>query len=251
MVGTGRIAVGAKIVFPQFVEGELPDCGKLSNGMIKIVSDGGDMAQKRGVFITFEGGDGCGKSTNIELLAERLRELGLEVLKVREPGGTKISEGIREMLLSNDNAEMTPVAELFLYEAARAQIVAEVIEPALSRGAVVLCDRFFDSTTAYQAYGRGLDRDLVARANLAACQGTVPDRTVVLRLADGAAAALKRAAQTGDPDRMESAGEAFHEKVALAFVDIAAAEPERVKVVEVSTIEETAQRVWDAVADLF
>ena len=209
------------------------------------------MKTGRGVFITFEGGDGTGKSTNIAYLAERLETLGFEVVKVREPGGTRISENIREMLLSNDNAEMVDVAELFLYEAARAQIVAEVIEPALSHGAVVLCDRFFDSTTAYQGYGRGLDLDLVKAANLGACQGTVPDRTVVLRLADGAAAALKRAAQTGAPDRIESAGADFHERVADGFLAMAAEEPERFRVVELAGIEETAERVWDAVKDLF
>lgn len=209
------------------------------------------MKTGRGVFITFEGGDGTGKSTNIAYLAERLETLGFEVVKVREPGGTRISENIREMLLSNDNAEMVDVAELFLYEAARAQIVAEVIEPALSHGAVVLCDRFFDSTTAYQGYGRGLDLDLVKAANLGACQGTVPDRTVVLRLADGAAAALKRAAQTGDPDRIESAGADFHERVADGFLAMAAEEPKRFRVVELAGIEETAERVWDAVKDLF
>ena len=209
------------------------------------------MKTGRGVFITFEGGDGTGKSTNIAYLAERLETLGFEVVKVREPGGTRISENIREMLLSNDNAEMVDVAELFLYEAARAQIVAEVIEPALSHGAVVLCDRFFDSTTAYQGYGRGLDLDLVKVANLGACQGTVPNRTVVLRLADGAAAALKRAAQTGAPDRIESAGADFHERVADGFLAMAAEEPERFRVVELAGIEETAERLWDAVKDLF
>ena len=120
--------------------------------------------QRRGVFVSFEGGEGAGKTTHIRFLAETLEARGFEVVRLREPGG----------------AAMCDACELLVYEAARAQIVEEVIKPALERGAVVLCDRFFDSTTAYQAYGRGLDADFVRRANQFACQGVVPDRTILL-----------------------------------------------------------------------
>ena len=136
--------------------------------------------QSRGVFVSFEGGEGAGKTTHIRFLAETLEARGFEVVRLREPGGTAIGDKLRSIVLDPGNAAMCDACELLVYEAARAQIVEEVIKPALDRGAVVLCDRFFDSTTAYQAYGRGLDADFVRRANQFACQGVVPDRTILL-----------------------------------------------------------------------
>ncbi len=142
----------------------------------------GDFANnaKNGVFITFEGGDGVGKTTHIELLAHTLKEHGHEVVCVREPGGTKIGEEVRETLLDPENKEMSERCELLLYVAARAQIVSEVISPALERGAVVLCDRFIDSTLAYQGYARGIDKAFIDSANAFASMGVFPHRTILL-----------------------------------------------------------------------
>ena len=136
----------------------------------------------RGMFITLEGADGCGKSTQAALLAQTLEAAGREVVRLREPGGTPISEKVRALLLDPANAEMVPECELLLYEASRAQLTRQVIEPALARGAVVLCDRYYDSTYAYQAGGRGLDDALVRRANELGGCGCAPDRTLVLDL---------------------------------------------------------------------
>ena len=137
-----------------------------------------------GAFVTFEGGDGAGKSTHIKFLAQVLEAAGLEVVRVREPGGTSVGEQLRAVVLDPANGEMAPEAELLIYEAARAQIVAQVIAPALARGAVVLCDRFTDSTLAYQGSGRGLSREFIEAANAFAARGIVPDRTIVMKCGD-------------------------------------------------------------------
>ena len=184
--------------------------------------------QSRGVFVSFEGGEGAGKTTHIRFLAETLEARGFEVVRLREPGGTAIGDKLRSIVLDPGNAAMCDACELLVYEAARAQIVEEVIKPALNRGAVVLCDRFFDSTTAYQAYGRGLDADFVRRANQFACQGIVPDRTILLvppSTKDG----LIRATKNDGADRLESAGVEFHERVRNAFAEIAADDPKRIR----------------------
>ena len=183
----------------------------------------------RGIFITLEGADGCGKSTQAELLAEVLLARGREVVRLREPGGTPISEKIRALLLDSANAEMVPEAELLLYEASRAQLTRQVIEPALARGAVVLCDRYYDSTYAYQAGGRGLDETLVRQSNVLGSCGRVPDRTLVLDL-DPAIGYAR--ATAGGADRMEAEGRAFQERVRAAYLRLAAEEPARVRVVD-------------------
>ncbi|MBM6817456.1 dTMP kinase [Olsenella uli] len=183
----------------------------------------------RGIFITLEGADGCGKSTQAELLAEVLLARGREVVRLREPGGTPISEKIRALLLDSANAEMVPEAELLLYEASRAQLTRQVIEPALARGAVVLCDRYYDSTYAYQAGGRGLDETLVRQSNVLGSCGRVPDRTLVLDL-DPAIGYAR--ATAGGADRMEAEGLAFQERVRAAYLRLAAEEPARVRVVD-------------------
>ena len=183
-----------------------------------------------GRFITFEGGEGCGKSTQVELLATALEERGYEVLRVREPGGTAAGERIRGMLLSKESDGLDPMAELMLYEAARAQICAEVIRPALAAGKAVLCDRFCDSTIAYQGCGRGLDVDLIRRLNNAATGGLSPDMTLMLFIdpAEGLRRAKGVTGGDGDGDRIEAAGLAFHRRVHDGFARIAMEEPDRV-----------------------
>ena len=195
----------------------------------------------RGVFITLEGADGCGKSTQAELLAATLAAGGRELVRLREPGGTAISEKVRAILLDPANAEMASECELLLYEASRAQLTRQVIEPALARGAVVLCDRYYDSTYAYQAGGRALPDALVRRANELGSCGVTPDRTLVLDL--DPATAYKRATASG-ADRMEAEGLAFQERVRAAYLRRAAGEPDRVRVVDASgERDEVAERV--------
>lgn len=185
----------------------------------------------RGIFITLEGADGSGKSTQAEPLAEVLLARGREVVRLREPGGTPISEKIRALLLDPANAEMSPECELLLYEASRAQLTRQVIEPALARGAVVLCDRYYDSTYAYQAGGRGLDETLVRQSNVLGSCGRVPDRTLVLDL--DPALGYARATAAG-ADRVEAEGLAFQERVRAAYLRLASEEPARVRVVDAS-----------------
>lgn len=212
----------------------------------------GSARRSRGVFVTFEGGDGAGKSTHIRFLAERLQERGREVVCLREPGGTKVGEALRAVVLDPANEGLCAEAELLIYEAARAQIVREVIEPALERGAVVLCDRFFDSTVAYQAAGRGLDRAFVDAANRFAAGGLAPDRTLLM-VCGSADAGLARATGGGEvADRLEQAGHAFHERVAEGFARIAAEEPGRVRVIDSSGARSvTSATIFHALSDLF
>ncbi len=208
-------------------------------------------ALEPGVFITFEGGDGAGKTTHIRFLANALTAMGREVLCLREPGGTPVGEQLRGVVLNPDNDSMCDASELLVYEAARAQLVTEVIKPALARGAVVLCDRFCDSTVAYQGFGRGLDLAFVRRANDFASQGIVPDRTILL-VAASAAEGLARAALRAGADRMERAGEGFHSRVNDAFLEIARENPERIRVVPSSGMKsQTALSVFSALTDLF
>lgn len=202
----------------------------------------------QGLFITLEGVDGCGKSTQASLLREDLEALGFDVVFVREPGGTAISEQIRGVVLNPENGMMCDECELLLYEASRAQLVGEVIRPALAAGKVVLCDRFYDSTFAYQAAGRGLDTDLVHRANHLGSCGVSPDRTLVFMLEPTVAHA--RATQN-DADRLEAEGVAFQERVFAGYKQLLQNEPERVKVVDADgTIDEVRARTRQLLADL-
>lgn len=188
-----------------------------------------DMAQ--GLFITVEGIDGCGKSTQATLIADALEAAGHDVLRLREPGGVKISEQIRAILLDPANGEMGDVCELLLYEAARAQLVHQVIKPALAAGKTVICDRFYDSTTAYQAFADGLDRATVAQANALAVAGCSPDLTLVFDLP--VEAALRRRSGRGEAeDRLELKGLEFQERVAAGFRAVAGEEPGRVKLID-------------------
>ena len=202
-----------------------------------------------GVFITLEGADGCGKSTKARMLVADLEERGREVIHMRDPGGTDISEKIRELLLDTGNGAMSAECELLLYEAARAQLVREVIVPALDRGAVVVCDRFFDSTLAYQSHARGIDEGLVRNANRIGCCGVVPDRTIVFDLEPEES--FERATRHGI-DRMEAEGISFQERVREGYLAIAAAEPERVRVVNGSGEKaEVYERILEQLIDLF
>ena len=191
-----------------------------------------DSAQSMpGVFVTLEGVDGAGKTTQCALVCAGAAALGREVVRLREPGGTSIGERIRAILLDVDNAGMDPTCELLLYEAARAQLVAQVIRPALARGAVVVSDRFFDSTCAYQGHARGLGLDVVASANRLACGDVSPTRTILLDL-DPTAGLTRAAAASEGPDRLELEGVAFQGLVREGFARLAAADPRRVRTVD-------------------
>ncbi len=185
----------------------------------------------RGILVTVEGIDGCGKSTQARLIARALEHAGRDVLTLREPGGVAISEKVRALLLDPANAEMDEVCELLLYEAARAQLVAERIRPALAEGKVVVCDRFFDSTTCYQGFAGGLDHGDVMRANALAVGECRPALTLVYDI-DPALAARRRAGREGAEDRIEARGLAYQERVSQGFRAIAAAEPDRVRLID-------------------
>ncbi len=201
-----------------------------------------------GLFITLEGPDGCGKTTQTTRLNTALLEAGYSVCRLREPGGTKVSEKIRTLLLDTANAGMCSECELLLYEASRAQLVHEVIEPALAADTLVLCDRFFDSTYAYQAGVRGLLDSLVRQANTLGSLGRKPDRTLVLDMP--VEQSFARATATG-VDRMEAAGLEFQQRVRSAYVRLAKEEPKRVKLVDATgSPEEVFVRVCRALADL-
>lgn len=202
----------------------------------------------RGLFITLEGGEGSGKSTQLDVLARRLVGGGLPVRVLREPGGTTVGEMVRAVLLDPDHAGLDAVAELLLYEASRAQLVAEVIEPALAAGEIVLCDRFYDSTTAYQGFARDLPLEIVRRLNATATGGLAPDRTLVLDV--DPALGIARATEQG-ADRLEAESLAFHRRVREGFLSIADEEPRRVRVVDASgDVESVAREVAAALADL-
>lgn len=191
-----------------------------------------------GLFLTLEGIDGSGKSTQASLLAEHLRVQGFEVVSLREPGGTALGERIRSVLLDPASAPMAPECELLLYEASRAQLVRQVVEPALARGAMVVCDRFADSTVAYQAGGRGLDEHLVSLCNQVGCVGMAPDATFLLDL--DPAQALARAASEA-PDRIEAEGLGLQRRVRARYLRLAHEEPGRVHVIDaIGPVEE----VW-------
>lgn len=204
--------------------------------------------ERRGLFLTLEGIDGCGKTTQAARLAEALESAGCDVVRLREPGGTAISEKIRGLLLDPANAEMCPECELLLYEASRAQLVRQVISPALEHGAIVVCDRFFDSTLAYQEAARGLSSKSVRAANCLGSCGVTPDCTVVLDL--DPALALSRAT-AGGADRLEAEGMAFQARVRDGYLRLVGEEPDRVRLVDASgTPDEVYAALLGALADI-
>lgn len=183
----------------------------------------------RGKFITIEGPEGSGKSTHSRLLCGHLRRRGLKVLHTREPGGTKVGEALRRILLDKKNKGISDGCELFLFLAARAQIVEEVIRPALTKGYTVVCDRFHDATVAYQGYGAGLGLKLIGSAGRLATGGLRPDLTILLDVETKVG--LKRA---GVKDRMETKSLLFHKRVRQGYLKIAKNEPRRIKVIRTS-----------------
>lgn len=201
-----------------------------------------------GRLITFEGPEGAGKTTQLARLAGRLQDTGRAVTAAREPGGTALGQGVRELLLSPAHAP-APLTEVFLLLASRAQLCAEVLRPALERGEAVLLDRFTDSTLAYQGAGRGLPLPRLRDLNTLATGGLTPHLTVLLDL--DPAVGLRRARGRGAPDRLEAEAEAFHRRVRQGFLDLAAAEPARFLRLDASRdVDELAARVWTRVQRL-
>jgi dTMP kinase len=209
----------------------------------------------KGLFITFEGTEGSGKSTQVGNLAERLHSLGYRVRKLREPGGTPIGEEIRHTLKhSLQNHAMTAEAELLLMNASRAQLVREIIRPALAEGEIVVCDRFFDSSTAYQGYGRELDLEKVKAVIEFAVGDTKPDLTLFLHIPSEISAERVRSRQVSLPfvrDRLEEADQKFFERVAHGFGVVAATEPQRVKFINgAQTVDAVSAKIWEMVHPL-
>ena len=190
----------------------------------------------RGKFITFEGSEGCGKSTQSKMLFDYLRSKGKKVIYLREPGGVKVSELIREILL-NPKSNISPEAETLLYMAARAQVVEEIIKPAIASGKIVVCDRFMDSTIAYQGYGLGIDIKQIKYMGLLATQGISPDLTLFLDLP--VESGLKH--RHNCKDRIERSSLSYHEKVRRGYLKIAKEEPRRIKIVKVEADKEQTQ----------
>lgn len=212
--------------------------------------------KSKGLLITFEGIDFCGKTTQVLLLQEHLIAKGHEVVEVREPGGTEISEKIRGVLLDRENLPMAPAAEMLLYQASRAQLTGEVILPALEKGKIVLCDRYYDSTTAYQGYGRGLDLDLVRKVNELATSGTRPHLTFLLDVSPGEVfTRIENLDLFGD--RMEDQRISFYKKVRDGYLTMAKSEPDRFRVIPgrrsvkdiASLIAKEVDKLMDKTAD--
>jgi dTMP kinase len=196
------------------------------------------------LFITFEGGEGSGKSTQAKLLAARFEREGIPVLLTHEPGGTDLGNRIRSLLKKQVETSVSPSAELFLFAASRAQIVTEVIQPNLGKGLTVICDRFAASTVAYQGYGRGLDLGLIRSVNDLATGGLKPDLTILLDIAPDRGLSRKPAVA----DRFEAEEAAFHARVREGYLKLARAEPKRWLVVDGRLPKsEIARRIWDRV----
>lgn len=210
----------------------------------------------RGLFLTLEGPDGAGKTTQGTRLVEYLRRAGLPVVSSREPGGTAIGERIRQLLLDETHREMAPVTEMLLFAASRAQFVREVVEPALAKGVTVLSERYVDASLAYQGYGRGIDVALVRRVNEVATGGLLPDLTLLLDI--DPAVGLQRARTAGGKegvagrgDRLEQETLAFYERVRAGFLQLARESPQRIVVIDVQgDVERVHRRVIEAVQGL-
>jgi len=199
------------------------------------------------LFITFEGGEGCGKSVQAKALYRRLSKSATPALLTHEPGGTSLGKKLARCLKWAQNTDMSPLTELLLFNASRAQLVDEVIHPSLARGEIVICDRYADSTTAYQGYGRGLDLGTVTAINNAATQGLKPDLTVLLDIPAEAGLARKQEKQ----DRFEQEDVAFHQRVREGYLKLATNDPERWLVVDASQSKrKIAKIIWQRVSQL-
>ena len=198
------------------------------------------------MFITFEGADGCGKTTQLELLYNYLKAKGIDVLKTREPGARGLGEKIREILLNYDG-EVSDRCESFLFLADRAQHIDKIVIPAVNTGTIVLCDRHIDSTVAYQGYGRGLDIERIKMLNAIATDGMRPDLTLVFDI--DVNTSMQRVGQ--EKDRMESAGFDFFDRVRMGYLEIAKQEPDRIKVIDATrSIEEIQKEVIKIVSEV-
>jgi len=215
-----------------------------------------DSRRSRGIFVTLEGPDGAGKSSQATRLAERLRDTGREIVLTREPGGTTVGEGVREVLMYSPPGSLDSATDALLFNAARSRNVREVIRPALERGAVVICDRFGDSTRAYQGYGGGVPLEKLERVIELATDGLLPDRTILVDLSVEAGLARRQAGEERGLTRFETDdaahGLTFHERVRAGYLEMAAADPGRWRLVDgAQDPEAVARAVWSAVADLF
>jgi dTMP kinase len=200
-----------------------------------------------GPFITFEGGEGCGKSTQARLLQDKLEQQNISVVLTREPGGTSLGAEIRKLLKEKRRSSISPQAELFLFVASRVQLLAELIRPALEETKVVICDRFTDSTLVYQGYGRGLDLTTVETVNNMATENLKPDLTILLDMSPEQGLARKQSLK----DRFELEDLSFHHRVREGYLKMAAAEPDRWLLIDASLPErKIAEIIWDRVSKL-
>lgn len=200
------------------------------------------------LFITFEGGEGCGKSTQSRRLFHRLQKLAIPAQLIHEPGVTALGDKIRRLLKWSQGVNISPVAELLMFNAARAQLVDEVIKPALKKEAIVICDRYADSTTAYQGYGRGIEMGVVAAANKIGTQGLAPDLVILLDMPVEEGLARKKHEQA---DRFQKESLSFHRRIREGYLKLAAAEPERWLVIDATRgKEEIADMIWRTVSRL-
>jgi dTMP kinase len=205
----------------------------------------------RGRFISLEGGEGVGKSTQVKRLAEKLRETGRDVLLTREPGGSPGAEAIRQLLLQGDEDRWTPEAEALLFAAARADHVAKLIKPSLEQGKWVLCDRFLDSSLAYQGGAGGVGIEAVQALHAIGSGGFLPDRTLLLELPQLSGSARAAVRDGGAADRIGARSATYHSDVAAAFRSLAEAEPERFRIVDAGgSPEDVTERVFEALGDL-
>ena len=204
-----------------------------------------------GLFITFEGGEGCGKSTQIAALKARLEAVGKTVVQTREPGGTALGESVRSLLQHDDAGQgMSPEAELLLFAASRAQHVRELVAPAIAQGKIVLCDRFLDSTTVYQGVARAIDSKKVKMINQFAIGDTMPDLTILIDLPPEIGLARVHARSDGQLDRMEKEAIEFFQAVRKGYLDLAKSEPERFLVLDGSqSVEELETQIWQRVGE--
>jgi len=200
------------------------------------------------LFITFEGGEGSGKSTQAKAFYRKVLKLEVPAILIREPGGTALGDRVRFLLKQSNKVLISPVTELMLFNASRSQLVHEVIEPNLKEGRIVICDRFADSSVAYQHFGRGINFELVSEVNRIACQGLKPDITFLLDIQPEVGLARKR---PGIQDRFEQEDLAFHQRVRRGFLKLAAGEPHRWVVIDAAQSKsDIASIIWDAMSGL-
>jgi dTMP kinase len=235
-----RSAGGIPGDVPEAPRGEPPEDATLDDSVLAGMGSG-----LKGVFITFEGLDGCGKSTQMELLAGALQERGYVVLVTREPGGTALGEAIRDLLLDPRHHGMSARSEALLYAAARAHLVSQVIRPALADGQVVLCDRYLDSSLAYQGYGRGLGHDEIVTLNVWATECLFPDLTLFLDLDDS----LRSTRLAAVPDRLEAEDDEFHRRVGEGYRELLTLHPHRIRRIDARGTESEVQARVRAVVE--